>query len=340
MIMQNKDLYILVQNDIEKANLLESQMFADLIHSPVAYVLRENSKDRVAALLAKRKVQKIFSKVVNVWLTDRYSLGQLLKEKSAAYDRIYVIFLNTAFCTVAYPAEVLRAYQKKWPQVRYILLYVDSVCRGVSVYANYLREKQVFDLVYSFDEQDAQSYGMIFWKTPYSFDAEFTGIKPERDIYFVGVGTDRFETLCRTAAQGQNAGMDIRMDIVCQDPETFRDQITDNISLYSFKEVLPYREVLKKTLQANCILEVIRPGQVGLTLRAYEAVVYNRKLLTNNKTILSFSYYDPRFMQYFEKVEDIDWDWVKEETEVDYHYNGEFSPLRLLEDIIASCEEK
>ena len=41
-----------------------------------------------------------------------------------------------------------------------------------------------------------------------------------------------------------------------------------------------------------------------------------------------------------EKVEDIDWNWVKEDIEVDYHYNGEFSPLRLMEDIIKSCEEK
>lgn len=71
-----------------------------------------------------------------------------------------------------------------------------------------------------------------------------------------------------------------------------------------------------------------------MTLRAYEAVAYNRKLLSNNKTILSFEYYDPRFMRYFEQVKDIDWDWVKEDANVDYDYKGEFSPVLLIDDII------
>ena len=74
-------------------------------------------------------------------------------------------------------------------------------------------------------------------------------------------------------------------------------------------------------------------GQVALTLRPYEAVVYNKKLLTNNKTILSFKYYNPRYMHYFEKIEDIDWNWVARKEKVNYEYEGDFSPIYLLQDI-------
>ena len=123
------------------------------------------------------------------------------------------------------------------------------------------------------------------------------------------------------------------------------DLISENkidacLDIIAGQEKIPYSEALRRTLEAKCILDVVRPNQTGMTLRYYEAVTYNRKLLTNNPSLFSFPYYDERFMQYFEKVEDIDWDWVKEDIEVDYHYNGEFSPLRLMEDIIKACEEQ
>ena len=71
--------------------------------------------------------------------------------------------------------------------------------------------------------------------------------------------------------------------------------------------------------------------QKALTLRPYEAVVYNRKLLTNNRSILDFKYYNSRYMQLFERAEEIDWDWIAADTEVDYGYQGDYSPRKLLE---------
>ena len=36
-------------------------------------------------------------------------------------------------------------------------------------------------------------------------------------------------------------------------------------------------------------------------------------------------------MKIFDNVEEIDWNWVKQKEKIDYGYQGEFSPLRLLE---------
>ena len=38
-------------------------------------------------------------------------------------------------------------------------------------------------------------------------------------------------------------------------------------------------------------------------------------------------------MHIFEKAEDIDWDWVKERIPVDYHYDGRFSPVHIIDEI-------
>ena len=98
--------------------------------------------------------------------------------------------------------------------------------------------------------------------------------------------------------------------------------------------LLPYEENIAKILESNCILEIVREGFIGFTQRYYEAIVYNRKLLTNNAEIKELPYYDERYMQYFEKPEDIDWDWVKDPEEVDYCYQGDFSPAAWKENMI------
>lgn len=54
------------------------------------------------------------------------------------------------------------------------------------------------------------------------------------------------------------------------------------------------------------------------------------KNLTNNPNIKELSFYNPKYMQHFESVEDIDFEWVKKRELIDYHYNNEFSPNHIL----------
>ena len=50
----------------------------------------------------------------------------------------------------------------------------------------------------------------------------------------------------------------------------------------------------------------------------------------NNKNFNKLPFYDSRFMRYFEKVDDIDIEWVREQIKIDYGYSDEFSPLHIL----------
>lgn len=95
----------------------------------------------------------------------------------------------------------------------------------------------------------------------------------------------------------------------------------------------PYEEVIQSVVNTNCILEVMQDNQEGATLRYLEAVVYNKKLLTNNKSITTFPFYNPQYMKIFETVDDIDINWIKNQDVVDYGYKDEFSPKRLSADL-------
>lgn len=48
---------------------------------------------------------------------------------------------------------------------------------------------------------------------------------------------------------------------------------------------LPYEQFLQHTIQSDLVVEVVQSRQVGITVRALEAVFYNKKLITNNAAI-------------------------------------------------------
>jgi hypothetical protein len=245
-----------------------------------------------------------------------------------------VIFFNSALWYHPYLAGTLNRYKKRWHNLRYVLFYLDVVGSGVSRTADYLQKQNVFDLVYSYDSTDAQNYHFIHWNTIYSKNEQESHIVADRQLYFCcGVTKARMPILEECLSQCKRNNIDCRMDLVCNEPAESLKKYEPMVNLLEAGNILPYPEVLRRELQAQCILEILQPGRSNLTLRPYEAVAYNRKLLTNSKSILSFPYYNPAYMQYFEKIEDIDWDWVKAPAVVDYGYKGDFSPARLLEDI-------
>ena len=103
---------------------------------------------------------------------------------------------------------------------------------------------------------------------------------------------------------------------------------------------ISYQEVLRSVSNSKCILEIMQENQAGATLRYFEAVCYNKKLLTNNTNIINFPYYNEKWMRIFKKPSDIDIDWILNDDIVDYHYSGDFSPNFLIDRILNEFELK
>ncbi len=78
------------------------------------------------------------------------------------------------------------------------------------------------------------------------------------------------------------------------------------------------------------MLEILPDNQKEKTGRYLEAILYNKKLLTNNKYLNMLPYFKERYMKYFENIEDIDIEWIKKVEDIDYGYKGEFSPNNIL----------
>ena len=87
-----------------------------------------------------------------------------------------------------------------------------------------------------------------------------------------------------------------------------------------------YRKMLEEELSSNVMLEILIPGVgSGPTLRYKEAVLYGKKLLTNNPQVSQLPCFDNSNIRYFNKPEDIDIDWIIDDISSSYQYDGEFS---------------
>lgn len=67
--------------------------------------------------------------------------------------------------------------------------------------------------------------------------------------------------------------------------------LSKNKKYYTYK-VTPYNKVVELIKQSNCLLELTQKNQEGLTIRALEALFFNKKLITNNIEIKKYNFYN------------------------------------------------
>ncbi len=195
------------------------------------------------------------------------------------------------------------------------------------------------DQAYSFDRHDCEEFGLEFFdfysKLPVPQEA--AGAKDGGEdgslhadgkprILYVGScrSKDRLDTLHALYDKlNSQAHCTFYLNGVAQEDAT-RPGIVYN-------HPLSYAEVVGLVQQHDIIVEIMNGTQTGNTLRLKEAVCYNKCLLTNNTTVISSPYYNSGYMQIFDKVENIDLSLFS--YSVDYRYQGEFSPCKLMERI-------
>lgn len=188
-----------------------------------------------------------------------------------------------------------------------------------------------WDSIFTFDKMDAQKYGYKHLGFCYYSSHLIEKQEIINDAYFVGGlkgGRDNmiYDTFSYLQSQGALCVFDLM---------PFEDVKPAPLSGANFyRGWKPYEEILKKVQESNCIVEICQQGQNGATLRYFEAVSMNKKLLTNNKNIKEFPFYNPKWMKIFSSVDDIDAEWVKTKEDIDYKYNGEFSPVHFIDHIL------
>jgi len=192
-----------------------------------------------------------------------------------------------------------------------------------------------YDSVFTVYANDADHYR---WHTSNHIYSKIPDIKPseydgyDADVFFIGRAKKRLQKILHTYEF--LASHDIKCDFhivdACEKEKRYANKI-------NYSKWLPYKEVLKRMCRSKCVLEILQKPGEGPTLRTTEAIVYNKKIITNDAESMANPFYDNRFVHIFDIPENINLSFIKEDIEPHYNYNGEYSAnnfLKRVEEIL------
>ena len=151
-----------------------------------------------------------------------------------------------------------------------------------SMESNITLRKQIVEIkaigripVYTFDKKDAKEYGLCYLNQIYPIfkHLEENAVEPCSDFYFLGCDKQRAPILEDLKNVLANYKCDFRV-------------------INAPKDYITYKENIDNVKRTRCVVDIVQTCQVGLTLRPLEALTFRKKLITNNRDIIHYDFYN------------------------------------------------
>ena len=261
-------------------------------------------------------------------------IGKFFRFIKKSYWYPYV-FRNTfkddkpiCFVCLRYPpVEYLKYLKSKYTNCKIVKLSRDLISTQKHLYDEYSQAK-IFDLWMSYDKNDCAQYGFPhFDEFESKIDIPIGKNYPISDVFFVGRAKNRLKLILDIYDKLTQGGIKCLFYIVgAKDGEKAEREGV----IYSEKP-MTYKEMLEMTVNSRCLLDINQKNAVGYTSRFLEAVMFNKMLITNCDSVKDCKYYDSKYIQIINSAEDVNVSLLNDDKVVDYHYDGEFSPVKRIE---------
>lgn len=183
------------------------------------------------------------------------------------------------------------------------------------------------DIALSYDRNDCEKYGLNYYGDVYS-------------ILDVPAAEEKSDVCCVINAKNRLNKIEMAYDVLIDKGLKcdfyivgVKDKNHEKKAGIVYGKQLPYSEVIKKVKASKAILEIMQEGAVGYTLRTCEAIVYGKKLITDNAEVVSEPFYTPKNVSVIKRAEDISPAFINGEVDTAAYrgYAEKLSPLKLLE---------
>lgn len=184
---------------------------------------------------------------------------------------------------------------------------------------------------FSFDQADCEKYGFHFYNQFIESVITTNQPNPSYDFCFTGMDKGRGALLEQIKQETESRGFKTCIDIR-------HSKRAKAIQMSKKKGISSYLEYLNNQLDCRCIIDINQSSQTGLTMRPLEAVLYKKKLLTNNQSVVDQPYYNPNNIFVFKHA--IDYSALTSFMETPFEINppeitGQHQTNRVLNNIIA-----
>lgn len=227
------------------------------------------------------------------------------------------------------PIAYIEFIKKRYPRSKAVLIYRDLRKITQTSFPD-LPDNPVFDLQMTIDAREAKQYGWgHFDEFESKPEVKISSNYPESDVFFAGKAKDRLPRLLRAYDIFTKAGLKVKYYLTGV-PEADRKPLA---GVEYADKFMTYTEMLYHTVNSRCVLEINQAEAVGYTSRFLEAVMFNKRLITDNQDVKKSKFYSPENILCIKDIKDISADFVINNNPVDYKYNNEFSPIHLIEKI-------
>ena len=171
----------------------------------------------------------------------------------------------------AFNSKISKYIKKKKHNIKITMYYWNVVNER----NKFILEDKNIDSFWTFDEFDSKKYNMKFspqFYYPYPFN-DHSDIK--YDVCFLGAAKDREQIILDIENTLKNSGL--RTNIIIS---------------HSGSNFISYHNYLTMIFESKSVLDVVGDNQIGITLRCLESIFYKKKLITNNKNIINYDFYE------------------------------------------------
>lgn len=233
--------------------------------------------------LVKNKIEKHYEKILSNISANQYDL---------------ILFINVEVLD----KKILNKMREIAPNSEFVLYMWDSAKNK----PNFPKLVSLFDRAYSFDCVDAEKYdALMFQPLFYSdeFEGEVSNTNVTYDISFVGAGhSDRCKILNEIKKQSAKLDLKLKYYIFFQSKIIYFLQILKGINIIHnlkgechFKSI-SFKEINKIYNESQVVIDISHSKQTGLTMRTIESLGLNQKLITTNKNVSGYNFFDEKMI--------------------------------------------
>ncbi|WP_180745941.1 hypothetical protein [Pectobacterium versatile] len=279
--------------------------------SPI--ILTKGIKYKLIVFFASKKLSRFF---VKTYLNKKFKKDDIIFFNESRYHK-YIDIIKIIDCKKVLLLKNIISYNKKF---------------------NIDEAKHTFNEIYSFDEGDCLKYNLELLNQMFPLTIEQAKkflesnyIEEVYDVYYLGKEKKRREEINETYDTLKKSGLNLNFLI-------FTENKKGNERYGQIQKPISYIDNLINVINAKAILEINIEGQSGLTLRALEAIFFNKKLITNNISIMNYDFYSPNrvFILGVNSFNHINEFLEKKVEKIDQNILMNYSPDFILKKIIAS----
>lgn len=204
----------------------------------------------------------------------------ILEELAALGKQDQILVINPEVITVETHQKI-----KKFTQ-RYIAYLYDSSQRNPM---DHLLKISLFDSVYSFDAEDVKKYGLKPITNYIYFDKRplINRHDLKYDCFTITSIDERLEILNKISASFREKKLVSHFVLVGKREPKNLDQ-----DIIFSKNRMDQAEMHENIKQSKAVLDLLRNEQTGLSFRVFEAMGFQKKIITTNKHIKEYDFYN------------------------------------------------